>query len=376
MSDVVLVSTIGDGDRRVGRLTLNTPRILNSLDAEMIEIMLAKLLEWAEDDSIAAVYIDGEGDKAFCAGGDVHELRRSSMENPGGPCTYAENFFAREYQMNYVLFTYPKPVICWGHGVVMGGGMGVMAGCSHRVVSERTRIGMPEITIALFPDVGGSYFLNRTPGMIGRFLSLTSAHINATDALYANLGDVFLAHEQRHSVIEALAKGPWTDDPAVNTAIVDQILSMEATVEQPLGVIEPLMPQINALMAGDNLSDISDRLLGYEGDNVWLQKARDGFAHGSKLAACWIFRQLNDSVNYSLKEVFDTELRLGANIMRHPEFAEGVRALLVDKDRQPKWQFAAVQDVPVDVLESFFSEPKEIYGNILDVIEKYCELSS
>ena len=279
------------------------------------------------------------------------------MENPGGPCTYAENFFAREYQMNYVLFTYPKPVICWGHGVVMGGGMGVMAGCSHRVVSERTRIGMPEITIALFPDVGGSYFLNRTPGMVGRFLSLTSAHINATDALYANLGDVFLAHEQRHSVIEALTKGQWSDDPATNTAIVDQILSMEAAIDQPLGVIEPLMPQINALMAGDNLNDIADRLLGYEGDNVWLQKARDGFAHGSKLAACWIFRQLNDSANYSLKEVFDTELRLGANIMRHPEFAEGVRALLVDKDRQPKWQFATVQDVPTDVLESFFAEP-------------------
>jgi enoyl-CoA hydratase/carnithine racemase len=235
--------------------------------------------------------------------------------------------------------------------------MGVMAGCSHRVVSERTRIGMPEITIALFPDVGGSYFLNRTPGMVGRFLSLTSAHINATDALYANLGDVFLAHEQRHSVIEALTKGQWSDDPATNTAIVDQILSMEAAIDQPLGVIEPLMPQINALMAGDNLNDIADRLLGYEGDNVWLQKARDGFAHGSKLAACWIFRQLNDSANYSLKEVFDTELRLGANIMRHPEFAEGVRALLVDKDRQPKWQFATVQDVPMDVLESFFAEP-------------------
>ena len=98
-------------------------------------------------------------------------------------------------------------------------------------------------------------------------------------------------------------------------------------------------------------------MLGYEGDNVWLQKARDGFAHGSKLAAWWIFRQLNDSANYSLKEVFDTELRLGANIMRHPEFSEGVRALLVDKDRQPKWQFATVQDVPVDVLESFFTEP-------------------
>ena len=355
--EVVVVSTLGEGDRQVGRLTLNVPRILNSLDAEMIEIMLGKLLEWAEDDSIAAVYIDGEGEKAFCAGGDVHELRRSSIENPGGPCTYAENFFAREYQMNYVLFTYPKPVICWGHGVVMGGGMGVMAGCSHRVVSERTRIGMPEITIALFPDVGGSYFLNRTPGMIGRFLSLTSAHINAADALFANLGDVFLAHEQRHEVMAALAAAEWTDDPKANTAIVDAILGMTPAAELPTGVVEPLMPEIDALMAGDDLVAISDRLLAYDGDNAWLQKARAGFAHGSKLAAAWIFRQLNDSVDYSLKEVFDTELRLGANIMRHPEFAEGVRALLVDKDRQPKWQFDAVRDVPDDLLESFFQEP-------------------
>jgi len=249
-------------------------------------------------------------------------------------------------------------VICWGHGVVMGGGMGVMAGCSHRVVSERTRIGMPEITIALFPDVGGSYFLNRTPGMIGRFLSLTSAHINAADALFANLGDVFLAHEQRHEVMAALAVADWTDDPQANTAIVDAILGMTPAAELPAGVVEPLMPEIDALMAGDDLVAISDRLLAYDGDNAWLQKARDGFDHGSKLAAAWIFRQLNDSVDYSLKEVFDTELRLGANIMRHPEFAEGVRALLVDKDRQPKWQFDAVQDVPDDLLESFFHEPE------------------
>ena len=357
--NVVIVSTLGEGDRRVGRLTLNVPRILNSLDAEMIEIMLGKLLEWADDDSIAAVYIDGEGEKAFCAGGDVHELRRSSIENPGGPCTYAENFFAREYQMNYVLFTYPKPVICWGHGVVMGGGMGVMAGCSHRVVSERTRIGMPEITIALFPDVGGSYFLNRTPGMIGRFLSLTSAHINAADALFANLGDVFLAHEQRNDVMAALAEAKWTADPTDNTVMVDSILAIAPTADMPTGVVEPLMPEIDALMEGDDLREISDRLLAYDGDNAWLQKARDGFAHGSKLAAAWIFRQLNESANYSLKEVFDTELRLGANIMRDPEFAEGVRALLVDKDRQPKWQYNSVHDVPNDVLESFFKEPED-----------------
>jgi hypothetical protein len=155
----------------------------------------------------------------------------------------------------------------------------------------------------------------------------------------------------------ALAAAEWTTDPEANTAIVDGILGMAPTADMPPGVVEPLMPEIDALMAGDDLGEISDRLLAYDGDNAWLQKARDGFAHGSKLAAAWIFRQLNESVNYSLKEVFDTELRLGANIMRDPEFAEGVRALLVDKDRQPKWQYDSVHDVPADVLESFFKEP-------------------
>ncbi len=358
-TDVVKVTKIGIGSKCVGRLTLNVPRILNSLDGEMIEILLAKLLEWANDNSIAAVFIDGEGDRAFCAGGDVHELRKSAMDNPGGPCTYAENFFAREYQMNYVLFTYPKPVICWGHGVVMGGGMGVMAGCSHRVVSERTRIGMPEITIALFPDVGGSWFLNRTPGYLGRFLALTSVHINATDALFAGLGDTFLANEQKSAVIDLLASADWHDNREFNSTIIDNILSMEPTMIQPAGTVEALMEEINALMKGDNLAQIADRVLAYDGNNELLIRARHGFAHGSKLAAAWIFRQLNDSADYSLKEVFETELRLSSNIMRYPEFSEGVRALLVDKDRSPRWRYDDVRDVPPALLASFFKEPEE-----------------
>ena len=153
----------------------------------MVEIITDRLEAWADDDRVAAVLIDGAGEKALCAGGDVQALRNSCIQTPGGPCEYAEHFFAREYRMNYLLHTYAKPLICWGHGVVMGGGLGILAGCRYRVVSERTRIGMPEITIALFPDVGGSWFLNRMPGQVGRFLALTSSHINATDALYCCL---------------------------------------------------------------------------------------------------------------------------------------------------------------------------------------------
>ena len=135
---------------KLGRVTLSVAATLNSLTLEMVDLLQAQLDVWREADDIGAVFIEGAGEKAFCAGGDVQALHKSSVETPGGPCDYAENFFAREYRMNYTLHTYHKPLVCWGHGIVMGGGLGVMAGCSHRVVTEKTRIAMPEVTIALF----------------------------------------------------------------------------------------------------------------------------------------------------------------------------------------------------------------------------------
>ena len=156
MTAAVDSEVLGAGSNRVGRLSLNAPKTLNSLTRDMVETLTDRLMAWRDDNSIAAIVIDGAGEKAFCAGGDVQALRDSSVGTPGGPCEYAENFFAREYRMNYILHTFPKPVVCWGHGVVMGGGLGILAGCSHRIVSERTRIGMPEVTIALFPDVGAA----------------------------------------------------------------------------------------------------------------------------------------------------------------------------------------------------------------------------
>jgi enoyl-CoA hydratase/carnithine racemase len=288
----------------------------------------------------------------------VQALRNSSVETPGGPCDYAEHFFAREYRMNYLLHTYAKPLICWGHGVVMGGGLGILAGCRHRVVSERTRIGMPEITIALFPDVGGSWFLNRMPGQIGRFLALTSSHINATDALYCGLGTHFFAHEQKQSVLEALAGLAWESNLETDTVKVDALLNdMTAEIDPPGAQLAPHIDVINEWMAGSDLLAIFDRVMAWQGADTWLQKARDGLAHGSPLAATWIFRQLNQTRDATLRAVFESELILGCNIMRHPEFAEGVRALLVDKDRSPSWTYSDLASVPADVVDSFFIAP-------------------
>jgi enoyl-CoA hydratase/carnithine racemase len=345
---------------KVGRVTLNVPATLNSLTLDMVDLLQEQLDAWRDDPDVALLFVDGSGEKAFCAGGDVQALHESAVATPGGPCEYAEAFFTREYRMNYTLHTYPKPIVCWGHGIVMGGGLGVMAGCSHRVVTEKTRIAMPEVTIALFPDVGGSWFLNRMPGKSGQFLALTGASINAADAIYTGLADRFIASEHKAALVEQLLSQSWTDGPGKNHALVRHTLrpfSEESVSQCPGGQVEPHLGTIGTLCDGDDVHEIIDNILDQVTQDPWLSKARDSLAHGSPLAALWIYRQLQETRHASLREVFQSEIRLATNIVRHPEFAEGVRALLIDKDRNPGWQYQRSRDVPEDVLESFFSDP-------------------
>jgi enoyl-CoA hydratase/carnithine racemase len=356
----VIFEELAAGSGKLGRVTLSVAATLNSLTLEMVDLLQARLDQWRQDDGIAAIFIEGAGDKAFCAGGDVQALYRSATATPGGPCEYAEDFFAREYRMNYTLHTYPKPIICWGHGIVMGGGLGVMAGCGHRLVTEKTRIAMPEVTIALFPDVGGSWFLNHMPGRTGLFLALTGASINAADAIYTGIADRFVASEHKPELVEQLLKQRWQTDPAANHALVRHTLRpfAEQSVSQcPGGQVEPHLGSINTLCDGDDVHEIIDNILTQQTGDPWLSRARDSLAQGSPLAALWTFRQQVETRHASLREVFQAELLLVTNIVRHPEFTEGVRALLIDKDRKPAWQYRSSRDVPAAVLDSFFTAP-------------------
>lgn len=356
----ILFEELPAGERKLGRVTLSVAATLNSLTLEMVDLLQAQLDCWRDNDDIAAIFIEGAGEKAFCAGGDVQALHESAVATPGGPCDYAESFFAREYRMNYTLHTYPKPIICWGHGIVMGGGLGVMAGCSHRVVTEKTRIAMPEVTIALFPDVGGSWFLNHMPGRSGLFLALTGASINAADAIYTGIADRFVSSERKEQVLEQLLRNSWSADARGNHALVRHTLrpfEEQSIGHCPGGQVEPHLGTINTLCDGDDIHEIIDNIVSQQTQDPWLSRARDSLAKGSPLAALWIFRQLQETRHASLREVFQAEIRLATNIVRHPEFAEGVRALLIDKDRDPQWQFKASRDVSFAQLEAFFSEP-------------------
>jgi len=232
MSQPVLFEELAtQNGRRIGVATLASEKTLNALSLDMVHLLTPQLRQWARDPEIAMVLLQAQGEKAFCAGGDLQKIYTSMREHHASPARddirgnqYAAEFFEHEYRLDYEIHTYPKPILCWGHGIVMGGGIGLMAGCSHRVVTERSRLAMPEITIGLYPDVGGSWFLSRTPGKLGAFLALTGALMNAEDAKFTGLADYRVAHADKQKVIDALLLQNWGDgdDAAVLGRVLQQ----------------------------------------------------------------------------------------------------------------------------------------------------------
>ncbi|MDO9024349.1 enoyl-CoA hydratase/isomerase family protein, partial [Zwartia sp.] len=213
IKDLVLLQELSCADAsKIAIAQLNAPKTLNGLSLDMTRILARQLEQWALDASVAVVILKGAGDKAFCAGGDLHSLHHSMMANASGKPEdnhYAATFFAEEYALDYRIHTYPKPILVWGDGIVMGGGMGLMMGASHRVVTETTRMAMPEISIGLFPDVGGTWLLNRLPGHAGLFLGLTGAQLHASDALFAGMADYHVLREKWTVLLSALTAKSW-----------------------------------------------------------------------------------------------------------------------------------------------------------------------
>ncbi|WP_461534842.1 enoyl-CoA hydratase/isomerase family protein [Spongorhabdus nitratireducens] len=361
MSDCVLFTELeARNGMKIGRATLNSEKSINALSLDMIDLMYPKFQDWATDPSIAAVVLDGAGERGFCAGGDVRQLWECMQQDTPDNRAYCEGFFTREYRLDHLLHRFPKPLLVWGGGFVMGGGMGLMAGASHKVVTETTRIGMPEITIALFPDVGGSYFLNRLPAHAGMFLGLTACQINGTDALDLGMADRLLKQESRAELLDAMQSVEWSKDGAANHRLLDSILrrmEQDAADVKPAAQVVPRMDIIRSLIDRDSLSDIMGAIEALETDDKWLQKARAAALHGSPAAAHLIYEMLQRGQRWSLEETFRRELDLAVNCTRNGEFSEGVRALLVDKDRTPKWLFASVDEVPAEWVQSQLQSP-------------------
>jgi len=349
-----------DNGKVIGIATLNSPRSLNALAGEMIDLLLPKLKQWQEDSDIAAVLLQGEGEKAFCAGGDIVHLYNAMQAHKGDYSPEIEEYFTKEYQLDYLIHTFDKPFIVWGNGIVMGGGLGMMVGGSHRIVTENSRIAMPEISIGLYPDVGGSYFLNRMPDNCGLFLGLTGASINAADAKYSHLADYFVESANKESLIEQLAKLDWQEAVTTNHELLSTLLSQfqqESESLLPESKLTEHKALIEQVTSFDNLKEVVSAILAVESDDKWFSKAQKSLKHGSALSASLTYQQLQHGQSLSLADCFKMELNLSVKSGQFGEFSEGVRALLIDKDFSPKWRFASIDDVNTNTVNWFF-EPK------------------
>ncbi|MCL6417225.1 enoyl-CoA hydratase/isomerase family protein [Aestuariirhabdus sp. Z084] len=356
----VLFETRAAGEYQIGFATLNVEKALNALSLDMIDLLYEQLLAWQQDDRVVCVMLQGAGEKAFCAGGDIRRLYDSMCESGEGVNSYAVDFFSREYRLDYLIHCYGKPLICWGAGIVMGGGVGLMSGASHRVVTETTRLAMPEINIGLYPDVGGSWFLARMPGRLGKFLGLTAASLNAADTLFTGLADRFLRNDERSELCDALCVEEWTPDSEQNKEQVTQLLRrFEKSSIQGLPV-SPLRQHydlINRLMDHSYLQQCLDDCLKLETEDRWLQRCVKAFANGCPISAHLVVEQIEKCRHLSLKEVFQQELIVSVQCAAKGEFREGVRALLIDKDNAPQWAPKSLDDVVHSTIAEFYQAP-------------------
>lgn len=360
MKDTVHFSelTCSDNRHKVGVATLDNAASLNALTHNMLVALEEQLERWHDDDDLVCVLIDGCGEKAFCAGGDVrtmHDVMRDKQ--PEQVADYCTQFFTVEYQCDYLIHTYCKPIIAWGQGIVMGGGMGLYMGSSHKVVTPESRLAMPEVTIGLYPDVGGTWFLNRLDRGIGMFLGMTGIMVNSSDALELHLADHIALSQHKSVLLEQLQVADWecVDDAyEVVTEILESFEGESVTYKPELQIM-PYFPQIQQACEGDSPLQVTDNILALSGDEKWLNIAKSNLTSGSPVTIHLCYRQMTDFSHLSLADCFRLELTLSVRSALFGEFQEGVRARLVDKDGQPNWRYPNVAAVDSKVIDQMFT---------------------
>lgn len=341
----------------VGFITLNRPQALNALTLSMIRALTACLLAWRDDERIKAVALRGSNKAgpfgAFCAGGDIRFFHQALLS--GDPAQ--EDFFTEEYTLNHLIHHFPKSVIAFMDGVVMGGGMGLSQGASHRLVTSRSKLAMPETAIGLFPDVGGGYFLSRCPGHAGEWLALTGTSLGAATAIELGLADHCLEAGQLPQAWDALA-----DIKALDSAKLQAWLVEFSAVEDAVPVLD--RSKIDACFSLDSVSAIVHALETDASD--WAQRSAMQLRQRSPLMLHVALVQIRRARHLTLAQ----DLRMERDMMRHcffprhltrsgaqTEAAEGIRALVIDKDNAPVWQPARIEDVTPEMVQPFFASP-------------------
>jgi enoyl-CoA hydratase/carnithine racemase len=362
MESAVLAEVVGG----VGVITLNRPKALNALSLGMVRSLMGTLLRWRDDDAVLAVMLRGsarpmpdgsQGATHFCAGGDIRFMHEAGMSGD----VAIDDFFTEEYDLDHFIHVYPKPVIAWLDGIVMGGGMGLAQGAALRVATPAVKMAMPETRIGLIPDVAGGYFLSRLPGSVGEYLGIVGQTFNAHDALHWRLVDGIVPASAQAALLAswvaqpvasgaeavARAKACCLSEPEAVAALPPRTLSMhETAIERHFA-----LPHVEA-MTHSLRSDGSD----------WARAALQHLQGNSPLMMKVTLRQIRMARHMGLAEVF----RLERNLVRHcfalrkgaaSETVEGVRALVIDKDHQPRWNPATLAEVSPEQVDAFFEPP-------------------
>ncbi|MDR7155335.1 enoyl-CoA hydratase [Sphingobium xenophagum] len=326
-------------ENTIGRIRLNRPKAIHALTPAMCDAINTALLAWRSDDSVTAVMIDHSEGRGFCAGGDIALIANSAKTD----CVEAERFFHHEYQMNHLLFVYDKPIVAFIDGIVMGGGVGISLPARYRVATERTTFAMPETGIGLFPDVGGGWYLPRLPGRVGAWLAATGARIDGADCAASGIATHYMPSETVDDV-----KARILADPANLATILDA-----ATQTPPPSKLEAARPDIDRLFASDKAEEIVAALDADGGE--WATKQRATLATKSPQTIKVALRQLIEgAAQPNFASNMAMEYGLACAIIRRPDFVEGVRALIFDKDNKPQWNPATLEEVSEAMIDAIF----------------------
>ena len=348
-NDEVRFSTRGP----LGLITLTRPKALNALTLGMIQAIGPQLAAWAGDGAIKAVVIEGEGERAFCAGGDVRavwDAGRAGQHKAGQPGLMTADFFRAEYRLNRQIQTYPKPYVALIDGITMGGGVGLSIHGTVRLASERTLFAMPETAIGLFPDVGGSHFLPRLPGGIGLYLALTGARLKATDCLYAGIATHYAPAADLPRVFDALVGCDWSQ------GAIGLRTALRGVTEHPAeaGTLAGLRPAIDRCFKDKDSVEAVLAALKAEG-TPWAEETLALLDKRSPTSPRVTLEQLRRGAALAFDDCMVMEYRLSQAAMRAgADFYEGIRAVLVDKDHAPKWNPARLEDVTPTLVDAWF----------------------
>ena len=322
---------------RVGRITLTRPQALNAVNQPIVDGMYAALRQWEDDPAVALVLVDAEGEKAFSAGGDLASIYRSAKT---GNIAEANRFWRDEYRLNALIDRYSKPYVAVMDGIVMGGGVGISGHGSHRIVTDHSMIAMPECGIGLITDVGGSWLLRRAPGSLGEYLGLTGTRMKGEDAVHAGFADLYVRRVGLGEMKAALVS-------AGDVSVLSQFAS-----EPPASGLAADQEIVDSIFSAESVPAILDRLR--RDDSTWAENARAAIERGSPLSAIMILWAVRAAS--SIETALRNEYRFVSRVLEHGDFVEGIRAIVIDKDRSPKWRHKDIASVPAELVALMQSE--------------------